>query len=443
MSKINFSFKPNIYDKSRLRKWNNMNGTESDDCDDDEETDIESNVVNKDGSFYKKIYALIGSKSKYINLVLKCKRDKGNESITAPKKKYLGINRKFQDDEKEEQENALKTIREIIKKKFPKRIDEKIDLYLKEVINNPPQENCALHKNLFQRNEKNMFVKHNIISYLLNFVDIKSLMKLKECSKIDNEVVSLYLRKILHTLSFKDDEIKANIHYWRNVVNYFFCKTGTLKPIDRMGYEKVFNAFEKNKSFCVITNDSMDSNVHISLDYFNENFITSCTHQNPLPHTCDLSKEIKAKDRYLKTEHISVIDFVEEYYKRLSVNDDELMWHICYFRKSREFLTLLLLEYLKCMLHILHKYSGKCTFKKTEYLVNCGHHITHRIWIQMFYEYGYESAENQKKTKEEKNAVFTMKYNSNKQKNNDLSLEDNTNNKTLYLTIADHFKWDA
>ncbi|ANQ06962.1 Uncharacterized protein PCOAH_00013870 [Plasmodium coatneyi] len=446
---MNAALKANLYDISRLKKWHhkgNPDSSDDDACDDEEETDAEATVVNKEGSFYKKLYALIESKSTYINLVLKCRADRDSENATAPKKRYLRTNRKFQEEEKTERENALKTVREIVKRKFPKRAEGKIDLYLKEIIGNPPPENCALHKTLYQRNQANLFVKHNLISYLLNFVDNKTLMKLKECSKIDNEVVSLYLRKILHTLSFKDDEIKANIHYWRNVVNYFFCKTGTLKPLDRRNYQPVTKEFEKNKSFCVITEDSMDSKIYVSLDYFNEKLIKSCTHKNPLPHTCDLTNVPKGVEVLLKSEKISIVDFVEEYYKRLIVNDDELMWHICHFRKSRKFLTLLLLEYLKCMIHVLDKYNGNCVFKKTEYLVNCGHHITHRIWIQMFYDYGYETVTNKKEEKADVNRGQKTtggfpKRDSTKQKNEAQS--DNTINKTLYLTIADHFKWDA
>ncbi|GAB65529.1 hypothetical protein PCYB_062610 [Plasmodium cynomolgi strain B] len=446
---MNAALKASLYDRSRLKKSHHRGRPDSSDddaCDDDEETDAEATVVNKEGSFYKKLYALIESKSTYINLVLKCRTDKEIENGTTQKKRYLRANRKSQDEEKVERENALKTVREIIKRKFPKRAEGKIDLYLKEIIGNPPPENCALHKTLYQRNQANLFVKHNLISYLLNFVDNKTLMKLKECSKIDNQVVSLYLRKILHTLSFKDDEIKTNIHYWRNVINYFFCKTGTLKPVDRRNYQPVTKEFEKNKSFCVISEDSMDSKVYISLDYFTEKLITSCTHKNPLPHTCDLTNVPKGVEVLLKSEKISIIDFVEEYYKRLIVNDDELMWHICHFRKSRKFLTLLLLEYLKCMLRVLEKYNGSCIFKKTEYLVNCGHHITHRIWIQMFYDYGYETLANQKEEKGDVNrgqrtTGGVPKHVSTKQKNEEQ--RDSTINKTLYLTIADHFKWDA
>ncbi|SCO66256.1 conserved Plasmodium protein, unknown function [Plasmodium vivax] len=446
---MNAALKANLYDRSRLKKLlhrDTRNRSDDEACDDEEETDAEATVVNKEGSFYKKLYAFIEAKSTYINLVLKCRADRESENATAQKKRYLKTSRKSQDEEKAEREGALKTVREIVKRKFPKRAEGKIDLYLREVIANPPPENCALHKTLFQRNQANLFVKHNLISYLLNFVDNNTLMKLKECSKIDSQVVSLYLRKILHTLSFKDDEIKANIHYWRNVVNYFFCKTGTLKPLDRRTYQPVSNEFEKNKSFCVITEDAMDAKVYISLDHFSEKLISSCTHRNPLPHTCDPTRVLNGVEVLLKSENISLIDFVEEYYKRLTVNDDELMWHICHFRKSPKFLTLLLLEYLKCMLRVLHKYNGNCVFKKTEYLVNCGHHITHRIWIQMFYDYGYEMVVNKKEDKADVNRGSRTtggipKQDTTKQKNE--AHTDSAINKTLYLTIADHFKWDA
>lgn len=59
------------------------------------------------------------------------------------------------------------------------------------------------------------------------------------------------------------------------------------------------------------------------------------------------------------------------------------------------------------MLTVLNKYNGKCIFKKTEYLVNCGHHITHRIWIQMFYEYGFESVDADTKKKYEKLSYYS------------------------------------
>ncbi|SCP03949.1 conserved Plasmodium protein, unknown function [Plasmodium ovale] len=430
MSKTNLWKKSNVHDSHELQKsWNNPTFSDSDDY--GEGFPI---VVNKEGKFYKKLYAFIESKATYINLILrlKCEDEKEN---SAPKGKYLKANKKSLQEEKEDRENALNLIREIVKSKFPKRSDEQIDLYLKELTKDPPRENCSLHDTLFQRNEKKMFVKHNLISYILNFVDCKTLIKFKECSKIDNEMVSLYLRKILYTLSFKDNEIKTNIHYWRNVVDYFFFKSGNLKPIERSKYPMIANELEKNKSFCTITKDSMDSNIFISLDYFNENLISSCNHNNPLPHTCNSKNKINGITHF-KTDKITIVDFIEEYYKRLTINDDELMWNVCNFRKSPEFLTLLLFEYLKCMLSVLNKYSGICLFKKTEYMVNCGHHISHRIWIQMFYEYGHDSANMEKKKKK-------IKQNIHNTDNAGDHENDDNNNRTLYLTIADHYKWDA
>ncbi|SBT76149.1 conserved Plasmodium protein, unknown function [Plasmodium ovale] len=429
MSKTNLWKKSNVHDSHELQKsWNNPTFSDSDD--DGEGFSI---VVNKEGKFYKKLYSFIESKATYINLILrlKCEDEKEN---SAPKGKYLKVNKKSLQEEKEDREDALNLIREIVRSKFPKRSDEQIDLYLKELAKNPPPENCSLHDTLFQRNEKNIFVKHNLISYILNFVDCKTLIKFKECSKIDNEMVSLYLRKILYTLSFKDNEIKTNIHYWRNVVDYFFFKSGNLKPIERSKYPMIVNELEKNKSFCTITKDSMDSNIFISLDYFNENLISSCNHNNPLPHTCNSKNKINGITHF-KCDKITIVDFIEEYYKRLTINDDELMWNVCNFRKSPEFLTLLLFEYLKCMLSVLNKYSGICLFKKTEYMVNCGHHISHRIWIQMFYEYGHDSANMDKKKKNKQNVHNTDNVGDHE--------NDDNNNRTLYLTIADHYKWDA
>ncbi|CRG97333.1 conserved Plasmodium protein, unknown function [Plasmodium gallinaceum] len=419
MSDNDLEIIPNIYERFEEKNKEVVKDSESDNDSKDEKSENNDITVNKDSKFYKKLYSFIESKSKYINLILSCKSEMGAKIVY--KKKYMKVQNKAFTEIKVE--NSLNILKEIVKNKFSKYSDEKIDLYLKEIINNPPKENCSLHKKFFKKNEKNIYIKHNIISYILNFMDCKTLMKFKECSKIDNEIVSLYLRKILYTLPFKDEEIKTNIQYWRNVVNYFFYKCGTLIPIDRSNYPIILNALEQNKSFCVITKNSMNSNIFISLDYLNEKLISSCNHNNPLPHTCDTKNEICGV-KNLKTEEISMIDFIEEYYKRLRINDDELIWNLCSFRKSSDFLTLLLLEYLKCMSNVVKKYNGKCTFKKTEYFVNCGHHITHRIWIQVFYEYGYESIDFKKKKKNE-------------------NIDEDNENRTLYLTIADHYKWDA
>ncbi|SBT71861.1 conserved Plasmodium protein, unknown function [Plasmodium malariae] len=450
MSNIRLGLQSNEYEKIQRKSWTNIVFSQSDD--DEEETSPPT--VNKEGKFYKKLYAFIESKATYINLIL---RAKSEEDKAVPKNKYSKASRKSFQEEKEERERCLNEIKDIVKSIFPRRSDEYIDVYLKEIMSNPPKENCHLHKKLFQRNDKNMFVKHNIISYVLNFVDCKTLMKFKECSKIDNEIVSLYLRKILYSLSFKDQEIKTNIHYWKNVIDYFFFKSGKLKPIDRTLYPLVLKELEKNKSFCAITKDSMESTIFISLDYFNENLISCCNHTNPLPHTCIPTNEIQGIKQY-KTENITMVDFVQEYYKRLTIIDDELMWSVCYFRKSTQFLSLLLLEYIKCMMLVLNKYKGSCIFKKTEYLVNCGHHITHRIWIQLFYEYGNELVDVQekrkKKKKKKRNAqndhkvsaapAFDADYGGENDNDNDYADDDSTNNnRTLYLTIADHYKWDA
>ncbi|CAD2087121.1 conserved Plasmodium protein, unknown function [Plasmodium vinckei lentum] len=439
MSNTNLSIKSNGHNTYEDNK--NPNSQIFSDTD-DEEVEAFSIVVNKEGKFYKKLYSFIQSKAEYISLILRSQNvTKHEDSI--PKWDYKKTYKKPILKKKEtdkDRENALNTINEIVKNKFSKYSEDHINLYMKEIIANPPQEKCSLHNVFFQRDEKKMFIKHNLISYILNFMDFQTLIRFKECSKIDNEVVSLYLRKILYSLSFKDNEIKTNIHYWKNVTNYFFLKTGTLRPIDRTNYSLVLNELEKNKSFCIITKDSMTSNIFISLDYFTENLIKTCNHNNPLPHTCDDQNEIKGTV-YFKSEKITLTQFISEYYKRLKINDDELMWNLFHFRKHPEFLSLLFLEYIKCMLSVLSKYNGSCTFKKTEYLVNSGHHISHRIWIQMFYEYGYEP------TKEKNKVTQKGGPQENRPKNTKLSsplnTTNNNNNRTLYLTIADHYKWDA
>ncbi|CRG99180.1 conserved Plasmodium protein, unknown function [Plasmodium relictum] len=420
MSDNDLELIPNIYKQFEEKNEANIKENESDENEEDEKKENDNITVNKNSKFYKKLYSFIETKSTYINLILRCKNEKGTKIVY--KKKYMRAQNKASQEKKEE--NSLNILKEIVKNKFSNYSDEKIDIYLKEIINDPPKENCSLHKKLFEKDEKRIYIKHNLISYIFNFIDCKTLMKFKECSKIDNEIVSLYLRKILYTLPFRDEDIITNIQYWKNVVNYFFYTCGTLIPIDRSNYPTILKALEQNKSFCVITKDSMNSNIFISLDYLNEKLISSCNHNNPLPHTCDPKNEICGV-KNLKTEEISMIDFIEEYYKRLRINDDELIWNSFYFHKSSEFLTLLFLEYLKCLSTVVKKYNGKCTFKKTEYFVNCGHHITHRIWIQIFLEYGYESTDIKKKKKNENN------------------IEEDCENRTLYLTIADHFKWDA
>ncbi|SOV23041.1 conserved Plasmodium protein, unknown function [Plasmodium sp. DRC-Itaito] len=425
MSEIKLKLESNFNKEGEQQKDDTIKSNETY----EEENEEFSNIVNKYSDFYKNLYAFIESKSCYINLIYNCKREEETQVETNKKYKttYSNYEQSSKVEKKTPEESSFNKIKEIVKEKFPKSSDQKIELYLKEIINEAPQENCSLHKILFVRNEQNIFIKHNLISYLFNFIDCKTLLKLKGCSKIDSEVVSMYYRKILYTLSFKDDNIKTNIHYWNNVINYFFYRCANLKPINRMNYPTVLKNLEQNKNFCVITPESMDSCIYISSDYFKENLITSCTHKKPLPHTCNVKNEISGI-KTLKTQQIELNEFIQEYYKRLTINDDEIMWNVCYFRKSKEFLTILLLEFLKSMLTVLNKYNGKCIFKKTEYLVNCGHHITHRIWIQMFYEYGFESVDADKK----KNI-----------KNDSITQQEDGNNRTLYLTIADHYKWDA
>lgn len=320
------------------------------------------------------------------------------------------------------EEKPYDILKRICKNKFPNHSEKRIDAYLNLFIDNPPKENCSLHKQFYEKNEKDIFKKNNIICYMLNFLDCETLMRYKNCSKIDYEVVSMYINRILYNLPFKNESVKTNIEYWSNVINYFFCRCGFLKPLDRKVHcPSVVNALEANSSFCVITDDSIHSTIFISVDYLNEKLISCCNHFKPLPHTCDPSKEIQGT-KTLNTQEITLLEFIEEYYKRLYINDDELIWHLNAYRKSKQFLTLLLFEYLKRMNNIVKKYNGKAIFKKTEYLVNCGHHITHRIWLQIFYEFGSEANNEKKKKKME-------------------TIKDETS--TLYLTIADHYKWDA
>ncbi|VWU51172.1 conserved protein, unknown function [Hepatocystis sp. ex Piliocolobus tephrosceles] len=465
MSDDNLNVNRNVQDELK-EKTERLESSESD------EDDIEdSSVVNKDSKFYKKLYTFLASRGKYINLLIKCKSEdvsKGNlRNVKSRYASNLKLNNRK--EEKEEKEKAINLLKNIIKNEYPKRSDKQIDLYLTEIINDPPKENCLLHKIFYQKDEqKDLFIKHNIICYLLNFMDNQTLMKLKECSHIDNIIVSLYLRKILYSLPFKDGDIKVNINYWKNVVNYFFVKACILKPINRNNYSLITNELEKNQSFCVINKESMVSKIFISVDYFNTNNITCCNHNNPLPHTCDPKNKIEGIS-YFKTENITMIDFIKEYYQRIKIIDDEIIWNTCYFRKSPEFLTLLLLEYFKCMASVVHNYNGNFIFSKTEYMVNCGYQMYHRIWLQIFYEYGQESVHktNVLQKNEKNKYIQASEFNKNNgvpnfdkfgNKTNINTVENNTsaNNKnvkkispnsshykTLYLTIADHYRWDA
>lgn len=363
------------------------------------------------------MYTFLESDVKNINLLVRCKQDKEKKTVVTKKytRKLLTQKQNVVEDE------PYTVLKRICKIKFPNHSENRICAYLNVIIDDPPKENCSLHKKFYEKNENNIFKKHNIICYMLHFIDCDTLMKYKNCSKIDYEIVSLYLKKILYNLPFQHEGAKTNFQHWSNVVSHFFYRCGSLKPLDRNVHcPSVVQALQQNSSFCVITDDSMHSTVFISLDYLNEKLISRCDHFKPLPHTCDPAKEIQGI-KNVKSQEITLTDFVEEYYKRLQINDDEIIWNIYGFRKSKKLLALLFLEYLKCMNHVIKKYNGSSVFKKTEYLVNCGHHITHRIWIQIFYEYKSQCSEKKKKKEEIANDEMS----------------------TLYLTIADHYKWDA
>lgn len=375
--------------------------------------------INKSGKFFKRLYSFLESNSLYISMLLKCKVEKEAKSYYA-KSKYSRLYAKRENTEKTPTV-ILEELKNICKEKFTKYSDERIKEYIREIAKDPPKENCSLHKILFKKNEKDIYVNHNIISYMLDYFDSKTLMTLKECSKLDSEIVSLYLRKLLYALPFKEgeEEFKTNICYWSKVINHFFRRCGRLTPVERINNPLIINALKHMPFCCCNKNDFTNLNIYVSLDYLNEQLITYADDKKPQAHTSNPQNEWQG-EKNLKTQEITIIEFIEEYYKRLVIDEDELIWNVCGFRKSKVFLSLLFLEYLKCLDHIVKKYHGKRLFKKTEYFVNTGLDIRHRIWIQAFYEYTSEHGTKQKKDNEN----FEEKQ-------------------TLYLTIADHFLWNS
>jgi hypothetical protein len=161
---------------------------------------------------------------------------------------------------------------------------------------------------------------------------------------------------------------------------------------------------------------------------------------------------------------ITRADFIQEYCNRIIEDSyqDELLWiNVSNFSQfyphlSLCFLGLLMETFLIGIEKVVAELNGNVVYRRTEYIANGGHFLVHRIWIQIVVTV-YERQEKQQQEQEalskkvlyNKNVVIKKKFLSATQRRLQLSSSQSQNNKAtndvsmLYLTIIDHFQWDA
>ncbi|SIO73709.1 conserved Plasmodium protein, unknown function [Babesia microti strain RI] len=288
---------------------------------------------------------------------------------------------------------------------------------------------CVLHKiyeltrerDLTEKLFKNQSIDiyHEGICCILSYLDVHSLISFSLCSKDINKGVKSYLTKSLYDLPFYRLPISSNMNYWLNFIDFFFHQVGDIKPIDRTKYPLTAEMLKSNNQLFPITADGMVTHINITIDHLKPHFIVYCNHTNPQAHACSSELKIEGYSK-ATTKDISVSDFVTEYSTRLEVKSN------CPFSKLK--LCMLLKQWLECMIMAIEKGNGICEIKLTEYVVNPKHQLIHRVWVQIFCKWGIEPNANVNDT--------NAKYN--KGKDHDAEAQH-----SLYLTIADHFKWSS
>lgn len=109
---------------------------------------------------------------------------------------------------------------------------------------------------------------------------------------------------------------------------------------------------------------------------------------------------------------ITLNDFIVEYGKRLEVKDPfSPVWGVPSTMVTPAYVCLLLKMTLETIVRCIKKHEGLFECRRTEYIANAIHHITHRIWLQVSLQWDFRFGQNAQNS--------------------------------LYLNIADHFTWDG
>ncbi|EAN32099.1 hypothetical protein TpMuguga_04g00746 [Theileria parva strain Muguga] len=280
-------------------------------------------------------------------------------------------------------------------------------------INSEPPEPvpCGFEEVILERFSDGVTLRnHDKISRILSFLDVDSLLSLSLASKKTFYAVKVHLNKELYHLPFNKDSICTNLIFWIEGIDFFFKSTGTLKPIDRTEYQPISKHLNTVKSMFPVPNDSMSSQVHVTIDCLQPHYIVYCNHSNPMSHTCSSSNALDW-DNNATTKIITCSEFISEYKQRLQVRDDQLVWSFNPNNINPKSLCLLLKHYLETLSECILNHDGQIEFRRTELISSAKHGLVHRIWVQLSLKWDFRFGPRPQNT--------------------------------LYLTIADHFRLDT
>ncbi|KAK2196413.1 hypothetical protein BdWA1_001659 [Babesia duncani] len=190
----------------------------------------------------------------------------------------------------------------------------------------PPPLDCQMELKLLARDADGLIFKHpEIISALLSFLDIKSMLNFSECSRMTLDAVKLHVNKLTLNIPPISRQITTNLTYWKDVLDFFFRDAAMVVPIDRMTYSPIVSQLKMNKALFPITPDSMRAHTFVSFDCIKHYYIVYCDHEKPLAHTCHASRALDCENR-ASTKIITLSQFIKEYKMRIKVKDDQIMW---------------------------------------------------------------------------------------------------------------------
>lgn len=254
------------------------------------------------------------------------------------------------------------------------------------------------------------FKHHDVLSTMFSYLDMRSLTAFSEASKLCREAVNAYARKAVYNLPLHRRSICSNLNYWRQTID-FFTNMVIVRPISRSNYTPIQSQLRMNKSIFPINKEAMKSHIYVSFDYIKPHYIVYCDHMKPMAHTCAASRALDCDNKAV-SRLLTLNEFIAEYGKRIEVKDAySPAWGVPASMVTPAYVCFLFKMTLDTIGKCITKHAGLVEYRRTEYTANATHHITHRIWLQASFHWDFRFGENAQNS--------------------------------LYLNIADHFRWDG
>ncbi|KAL8273178.1 hypothetical protein Esti_002936 [Eimeria stiedai] len=274
----------------------------------------------------------------------------------------------------------------------------------------PPVE-CPL-LSILLRKEQGHFVHLLLVQRLLLQLPGLELLHLALSCSACNAAVDVCLRKTLAGLPFQAEDAFSDIEYWFNAIRFFFQAACQVLPINRLrDHRGAALALKTARETFPVTADGMEALVCITLDRLSPLSIAACDFTAPMRHRADREHPAGARSKATTTD-ITLGDFVAEYRKRARIKGDALASAWCSAACDEDLASLLLLKLLQCLTKAVERHRGSVHFRRIEFLSALGYALEHRLWIQMELYWAGSSTHHAQQ-------------------------------RSLFFTLADHFRWVA